>query len=197
MPDYPSTALARSQHTIRNVFQIIENSSVNLPINWTAPDGIRTASDVFVGYLLLDAWIANSDRHHENWAFIRLGEQNYLAPTYDHASSLGRNEKDEKRLARLTTKDAGFSVRAYVEKCKSCLYAEVGDRQPLKTYDAFRRAAQLCPEAACIWVERLAMVSATNTLELFQRIPSSRISSTAIDFARRILEINRQKLLEL
>ena len=144
---------------------------------------------------MLDAWIGNSDRHHENWGFIRIGQQDYLAPTYDCASSLGRNETDKKRQARLTTKDAGFSVQAYVAKCKSCLYAEVSDRTRLKTLDAFLEAEKFSSEAARIWLERLAMVSATNTIELFNRLPAERISPLAIEFAQKILEINQQRLL--
>lgn len=40
---------------------------------YSAPPGCRLppdldAYDVFVGYLLLDAWISNRDRHDENWA---------------------------------------------------------------------------------------------------------------------------------
>lgn len=197
MPDYPSEANNPSQHTINNVFQVIGQASVNLPLGWTPLDGIRNTADVFIGYLMLDAWIGNSDRHHENWGFIRVGQQDYLAPTYDHASSLGRNEADEKRQARLTTTDAGFSVQAYVAKCKSCLYAEVSDRTPLKTLDAFLEAKKFSPEAARIWLERLAMVSATNTIELFSRLPDGRISSPAAKFAQKILEINQQRLLEL
>lgn len=30
------------------------------------------AFDQFCGYLLLDALVANRDRHEENWAFCRL-----------------------------------------------------------------------------------------------------------------------------
>ena len=30
------------------------------------PEASRTAGGAFIGYLLLDAWIANTDRHHEN-----------------------------------------------------------------------------------------------------------------------------------
>jgi hypothetical protein len=41
------------------------------------PDGITTAIDTFVGYLLLDAWIGNGDRHHENWRFIATVDPQY------------------------------------------------------------------------------------------------------------------------
>jgi hypothetical protein len=42
----------------------------------------------------------------------------------------------------------------------------------------------------------LEKISANHTLKLFERIPSDRISSTAIEFACKILEINQNKLLE-
>ena len=193
--DYPEDIKDLSQHTLDNIFRVLNNSSVNLPWNWTPLPGIETAIDTFIGYLLLDAWIGNSDRHHENWAFIDHQGKSYLAPTYDHASSLGRNESDERRKRRLTTKDKGFSVEAYASKCSSCLYANVGDKKPFKTLDAFLSAAKLYPTAANIWLDRLAKISIKNTLELFDRIPNILISVTAIEFAQKILEINRDKLL--
>ncbi|MEH1906826.1 HipA-like protein [Nostoc sp.] len=194
--NYPQDYKDLSQHTIDNVFNAIGDALVNLPINWKPPEGISHPTETFVGYLLLDAWIGNSDRHHENWAFISLEEKIYLAPTYDHASCLGRNESDSKRKSRLITKDAGFSVQAYVEKCNSALYARVGDQKTLKTFNAFCEAQKRYPDAARIWLNNLARVSSNDTLELFERIPSNRISQTAIEFAQKILELNQSKLLD-
>ncbi|MDF5722486.1 MAG: HipA domain-containing protein [Rhizonema sp. PD37] len=118
-----------SQHTIENVFNAIKNSSVNLLMNWIAPEGVSNAEETFVGYLLLDALVGNSDRHHENWAFVSLSGQSYLAPTYDHASCLGRNETDEKRKQKLITKDKGYCVQAFVTKCRSALYAKDSEKK--------------------------------------------------------------------
>src|SRR5712691_13257238 len=42
------------------------SSTREVPIGWTPFAGVREAVDVFVGYLMFDAWIANTDRHHEN-----------------------------------------------------------------------------------------------------------------------------------
>jgi hypothetical protein len=194
--DYRADINNLSQHTLDNIFRVFVNYSVDLPIKWTPLAGIETAVDIFIGYLLLDAWIGNSDRHHENWAFIDLEGKSYLAPTYDHASSLGRNESDKRRKQRLKTRDTGFSVEAYANKCQSCLYTKVGDKQPLKTFEAFCEAAKLYPKAANIWLDSLAKISANNTLDLLERIPSERISLIAIEFAQKILEINQNKLLE-
>jgi len=181
--DYPQDSKDLSQHTIDNVLNAIKDGLVNLPINWKPLERISNATETFVGYLLLDAWIGNSDRHHENWAFISLEEKIYLAPTYDHASCLARNESDSKRKSRLITQDAGFTVQAYIEKCNSALYARVGDKKTLKTFNAFYEVQQRYPNAAGVWLNNLARVSSNDTLELFERIPSNRISQTAIEFA--------------
>jgi hypothetical protein len=168
--NYPEDIKDISQHTLNNIFCVFTTSSVDLPRDWQPLEGIETGIDTFIGYLLLDAWIGNSDRHHENWAFIDLEGKSYLAPTYDHASSLGRNESDERRERRLKTTDVGFSVEAYTKNCKSCLYAKVGDKKPLKTFEAFCEAAKLYPKAANIRLDSLAKISANNILELFERI---------------------------
>ncbi len=39
-----------------------------------------------------------------------LGEKSGLAPSYDHAASLGQNETDEARRERLATRDRGRHI---------------------------------------------------------------------------------------
>jgi hypothetical protein len=192
--EYPQNKKDPSQHTVVQVFDALKN--LDLPPDWTPPDGIKTSEDLFLGYLLLDAWIGNTDRHHENWGVIRLRELTYLAPTYDHASSLGRSLTDQERQKRLNTPDPGYSVQAYVEKGQSCLYNEVTDKKPLKLYDAFCQAAKLYPDAAHVWLDMLATISADDTLTLLQKIPEDRISPVGIEFDQKILEINQNRLLE-
>ena len=184
-----------SQHTIGAVLEAIGNESINLPLGWTAPSRIEAAVDVFVGYLLLDAWIGNGDRHHENWGIISkkivsaATETIYLAPTYDHASSLGRELSDEKRQQR--------SVEAYANNCSSAFYRSFADNKPLKTFDVFIYVADIYPKAANAWLERLSTISKANTLEICDRIPTHRISPVAINFAQKILEYNQCRLLKL
>ncbi len=191
VPDYPKTKSFKvSEHTLKNIFTALTNTNVNLPFDWTPPNGINTAVETFVGYLLLDAWIGNSDRHHENWAFIRCHNKIYLAPTYDHASSMGREMLDCKRLLKLNNE----TVQKYAEKCTSAIYDSVEDKKPLKTFDVFCKAQQRYPGAANLWLEKLSRVSRDDISELFKRIPSERISSTAIDFAQKILEFNQSRL---
>jgi hypothetical protein len=183
-----------SQHTLDIVLQIMTTSIIQMPLNWMPPDGITAAIDTFVGYLLLDAWIGNGDRHHENWGLVTTIEQSiHLAPTYDHASSLGRELLDEKRQERLSNN----SVTHYIDRSRSAFYAQSGDKKALLTIDVFFQSAQRYPNAAMIWLNRLDNIPSTYVRELLMRIPSTRISTVALEFAYQILDINRSKLLRL
>ncbi len=193
VPGYPQNSRDLSQHTIHNICRALESGSVNSPIHWVLPAGINLAIEVFVGYLLLDAWIGNTDRHHENWAYIILGNKMHLAPSYDHASSLGREMSDGKREEKLKNK----SVVGYAQKCKSLIYPSNGGQKPVRTFDAFYQVQQLYPKAAGLWLEKLARVSSNDTSMLFGRIPSHRISPIAIEFAQTILEFNHKRLVQL
>jgi len=197
IPGYLRDTKSPSQHTIDSVLNAIANNSINLPVNWNSQQGISKAVETFVGYLLLDAWIGNTDRHHENWGFVNLANKTYLAPTYDHASCLGRELLHKEREQRLNTRDSGFSVEAYAKKSLSAFYAQVGNKKRLKTFDAFKLAAGCYPIAASFWLDSLAKISPTSTLELFERIPQERISASGIKFAQKILEFNRSRLIKL
>ena len=81
----------------------------------------------FAGYLVLDALIGNTDRHHENWALLvrksKTGASHRLAPSFDHASSLGREMQDQRRL--LVLKDNRLD--AYIQKGLGAIYlSELG-----------------------------------------------------------------------
>ncbi|HZG42418.1 MAG TPA: hypothetical protein VEY93_05610 [Longimicrobium sp.] len=204
---YPAPEAApryrNSGHTLSLVMRTIERSGAEPPIEAALPAGVQTAGDVFVGYLLLDALIGNTDRHHENWAVVeRYGLEAefvvsslYLSPTYDHASSLGRNEPDARREERLRTTDKGNSVEAYADRCASALYLDVNERKPLRTFDAFRHASALRPEAAEAWLARLRAVDETVLVDLLAHVPQERCSAVAKEFATRMVLHNRARLL--
>jgi hypothetical protein len=111
------------------------------------------AHDLFIGYLLFDALVGNTDRHHENWGVMVVrGEAGmptfHLAPTFDHASSLGRELSDDARRQRLASRDKRASVEAYAHRARSAFYGsgptgrtmtsrEVVESRRLRTEDAY------------------------------------------------------------
>ena len=77
----------------------------------------------FAGYLTLDALIGNMDRHHENWGVHEVRLRNnrsriFIAPFFDHASSLGRELQDRRREMLLSENRIG----AYVERGRARIY---------------------------------------------------------------------------
>lgn len=197
---YPKQERKTQKHSVENIFTTFEPLKVQLPRE-SVPAKIVTAQQVFLGYLMLDAWIGNTDRHHENWALIRCVENGVLtdrlAPTHDHASSLGAILRDEERHERLTTKDGNRKVEMYATKGRSAIFGNENDKKPLPLIEAFQAASQHNPDASKIWLEKLENVTIEEVREIFDRVPDERISDIAKEFALRLLEINRRRLLEL
>jgi hypothetical protein len=196
--EYPARQFFRvGQHTLSSVLAIMEDEFIRVPIGWGMWPSGMLAIDVFVGYLMLDAWVANQDRHHENWALVIREPAIYLAPTYDHASSLGSNETDQNRKDRLTTRDRGRSIERYVERARSAFFLSPSNPKPLSTVDAFHYAGKVRPAAARGWLESLAKLSWRDVQMIFEQIPRGLISDVAIEFALTMLALNRQRLLTL
>ena len=188
----------QNKHILRIVLALISREAKELPIGWESLDGINAALDVFIGYLMLDAWIANQDRHHENWGLVVVPENRvHLAPTFDHASSLGRNLSDNKREERLNTKDIGWSMDRFVQRARSALYSTPNDTIPLLTLEAFSEAAVGRPDAARFWLGKLEEISLSDTRSIIDRVPKEEMSDIAKEFTQRIIELNKQRLLSI
>ena len=90
----------------------------------------RSSEIDMAGYVFLDALIGNVDRHHQNWGclFQMLPEGTSLltiAPSFDHASSLGRELLPEEAERRI----AGKRVADYVEKGRGGIYRAATDKR--------------------------------------------------------------------
>lgn len=87
----------RPGHTLANIKSALQG--MKPPEGFQGPEGC-TGFDIFVGFTILDALVANRDRHEQNWAVLRprlTDQPERLAPSFDHGGSLGYNLRDEKR----------------------------------------------------------------------------------------------------
>lgn len=185
------------QHRVRTVMAVTSGFAVKMPLGWDSPEAIQNAADVFVGYLLLDTLVSNQDRHHENWGLIVSPKTGVsFAPTFDHASSLGRNETDQGRIERLKTRDKGRSVEAYVARAKSAFFWTAASTNPLTTLEAFREAVKISPEAGRYWVWRLNQVPIEAFQRILEQVPDSEITELARQFALKIIETNANRIIE-
>ncbi len=200
--NYPKRKTYRtSEHTVENIQQAVRLMDLALPSTFVNSAAIQSSIDVFCGYLLLDALIGNTDRHHENWGILKLEttqdrpEQNQLAPSYDHASSLGRELQDAARERRLDARDPQSSVEAYAHKARSAVYEHVSATRPLSPLDAFVTWARECPSAQMYWLSKLRAVSEVALQMIIEQVPPSMMSLSARRFAIQLLVYNRAQLL--
>jgi len=203
-PKYPSESAPRHyaepSHTIEAVFAALGRIWCGVPLDWRTRETPRPGDgeDVFAGYVILDTLIGNTDRHHQNWAVLRESSRIWrIAPTFDHASSLGRELNDEVRMNRMSTKDRGFTPEVYADRAVSGFFDPENRVRPLRTIDVARRLMDSRPRIAELWIDRLSGIGRENFAELLDGLPLSICSGAAREFALRILMHNRTRLVAL
>lgn len=169
----------RVGHNLPNIQRVLADA--------LGPPGTRceqwAAFDVFVGYLVFDAWIANTDRHAINWGVLTrdTDASKALAASFDHGSALASGAKDE----HLKTTD----VQRYAERGFAHRF-EDGRRLPL--VDLALEAEALGSPNARAWRERLANVSDPPVGEILGRL--SAMSEPRYTFLSSLLTINQRRL---
>ncbi len=194
---YEEDQWKQRNYTLWRVLSCLDNDLYRVPLGFMPTASMQNPLGVFVGYLLFDAWIANQDRHHENWGFVLMKDGSiHLAPSYDHASSMGRVVDDVKKMERLNTKNSEYHISSYAQKAMTKFYRTPNDAKPMTTIEVFREAAGRNRAAAQEWVERLARVSDDATLHILKRVPRAMLSEVGVDFAHELLRLNRIRLLK-
>ena len=186
-PDRPR--YKRPGHSLANIKTALDG--VAAPPGFTGPPKL-TGFDVFAGYLILDALVANQDRHEQNWAVLRpqlQGEPDRLAPSYDHGTSLGHNLTDTERESRLRDPE---SLAAWVRKGVAHRFEHLG--RPPSLVDHAAVAIHMCsPEAAQWWRGRLADLDLSGlNATLGEGVPG--MSDLAATFTSKLLDLNLRRL---
>lgn len=161
----------RTGHNLRSIGQILDGLE--------GPAGSDlNASEVFAGYLVLDAWIGNTDRHPDNWALTVHGSSMRLAASFDHGSALAAGRGDE-FLGR--TDPCEFARGAMAKKF---------DRgKNVSLVDIAHEALDLWGGP---WIERLSAIRAGDERRIVDRAPG--LSDLRRMFVGRMLEENRRRL---
>ena len=190
VPGFIPRSKARTGHNLPNIRAVL--GDLTTPPSWAGPDGPDAAFGVFCGYLLLDALIANTDRHEENWAVIR-GKNAVvsLCASYDHATSLGFNLSDERR-DQLATDPA--KLDAWLERGTARKF-EGGRHLSLVSHAV--QAIDLAPSWARSWWSRAVADLDLNSLSvLIDTTAPTSMSAQARSFAMQLVEANRRRLLD-
>ncbi|WP_146223282.1 hypothetical protein [Nocardiopsis sp. L17-MgMaSL7] len=183
--------IRRPGHSLTNIRTALQ--VVDAPAEFKGGPREGRAFDVFVGYTLLDALIANRDRHDENWAVLepQLGSlPQVLAPTYDHGSSLGYNLPG-------TTRDRCLSdvvaLERWATKGTAHRYEHVPPPKTLVGH-AVEALHMGSPDTAKWWVEQVMSLDLSEILEPLERGCIPEMSAASVKFATALLKLNLRRL---
>ncbi len=187
----PKKKFHQSSHTLTNIWQVMDNE-------FRETGASEMAKRRLAEYLVLDAVIGNTDRHHENWGILRpdregSGENMSVAPSFDHASSLGRELEDTKRDWKL----AETGIGAYVEKGRGGIYWSEDDHRGPSPLELVRQATGEYPELFRPALRKLENLDEKYLDDSVNRVPGVWMSLSAKKFAIALMCYSLEQLQKL
>lgn len=176
--------LGRYPYNFNEETKFIIDEKIGTPSNYKMPEKINDGADLWTGYIIFDALIANKDRHGKNWEIIsdKQGNKN-LAPLFDSGMSLGmtlggrlEKEADLTPEKHMTTETSYFGEyhRELVEK-----------------------VIKLRPVASAVWLNKVSRITPTKIEKIIDSLPHSHINDAERKFAKELVKYNRRDYLEL
>ena len=183
----------QADHTIDNIVSVLEQ------LFDTGKPRLHAALRM-IGYLVFDALVGNTDRHHQNWGVMltmqdkkMMPHHMELAPTFDHASSLGRELTDEARARHLREK----SIERYSLKGRGGIFENAAATRGMSPMALAQTLAMRYPDFFKPWQTRIGGLDENSLHDLVARIPPDRISPSGKSFALALLSTNKHLLLSI
>lgn len=174
--DRPSNRVGHNLGNIRRALEGCTGPPSSACHDWTA-------MEVFAGYLVFDAWIANTDRHAINWGVLTRAKdgRRALAATFDHGSALASGVQDP-RLESLDVET--FAVRGCAGRFQD------GKNTPLVdlALEAVRSTGGRAPE----WLDRLEHLTSGRLRQVIDDVPE--MSEVRRTFVHTLLCTNLRRL---
>jgi hypothetical protein len=190
--DYDPEDPERRGHNVVNIRLALQRFAA--PSDSNTPEGFA-AFDVFTGYLIFDALIANRDRHDRNWAVLLRPPgkpgRDALCGSFDHASSLGFNLSDEERQRRMTD----GTVPNWAHRGVARQFEHQRGQRNQTLVDLARSASELCgPDVRKYWLQAVLSVQSDVVGSILARAPG--LSDVTRSFTREVIMINRDRLFD-
>lgn len=158
-----------------------------------AIEAYRGSQLQFASYVVLDGLIGNTDRHHENWGWVIDSAYPYmpeLAPSFDHASSLGRELTDQRRERFLKEGRLGN----YSERANGGIRWSEEDKNGPAPLKLVRMALVEYPDFFRPILEKLSSLNEANILKIINRVPDNWMTHLQRTFAVELMRYNLEQM---
>ncbi|MCC5805370.1 MAG: HipA domain-containing protein [Opitutales bacterium] len=186
----------QNDHTIGRIFDAIDSIFV-------ASNAAKKAADQMGAYLVLDALICNVDRHHENWGILRKstpdGMRGRLAPSYDHASSLGRELRDSGSKNNRERYLHELGVAKYIERGRCPIFVDGTGNHGPSPFRLVQRCLEIDRFAPHFrhGLAKLSNLNPAHFAAIIDRVPHDWMSPLAREFTLSLLIESLQQLNDL
>ncbi len=188
----------RFGHREHNVKNIVFALSHLMSIDSSNPMPLwKEVLEHLASYALLDGLIANMDRHHENWMMFNVimhgdSDRQYdVSPSFDHASSLGRELTDDRRRRIL----ASNGVLDYLRRGRGGVFVNSRHQRAPSPLRLAQLLSRWQPGFTSRTLDRIADLSDNDIRTAIDKVPPYFMSDLAKEFAYEVIIASRTELL--
>ena len=190
----PRKKFHQSDHTLDNIATAIRRMFPDKPHQ----DSVLTE---LASYFVLDALVGNTDRHHENWGIVMQAARKetavemtmQVAPSFDHASSLGRELLDDAR----STMVAEDRIAVYVRRGRGAIFQDTADRRGLNPISLVELGMRSFPHYFLPPLQRLKTVPLEALQGAVSDVPLVRMTEPSKTFVKALIAYTYQALTQL
>lgn len=182
----------QNDHNIKNILLAISKLASDSQLDFDA------AASTLVEYVIFDGLIGNTDRHHENWMILRSPDtaQFQISPSYDHASSLGRELQDSRRQQILREgRIPSYVLGGRGKRGRGKVYVRGKSDLPPSPLRLAQLICRWQPGLARSCLERVSNTPNDCFRDVVERVPPHVMSVTAKEFAYQLLITSKSVLL--
>ena len=190
------TRFGQRDHNVGNIVRAVKGlfRDPSFPASGRVDDILQALAS----YAMLDGLIGNTDRHHENWMLqillVRASAIAWMsaAPSYDHASSLGRELQNERRT-RILNSDGIFR---YLRRGSGGVYGYDQQTRAPSPLQTAKYISQQWPDYTQPTLQRIGELPDSEFRTVIDRVPIEFMSDIAKEFAYQIIVTSKAELLK-
>lgn len=148
----------------------------------------------FIGIMVFDALIGETDRHEENWGLLKENNTYTLSPIYDCGCNLLREYKEPDKLNEFENGKKDFE--SYIKKSKTYIYKEENQSQ-FKHFELIEYLYKNYKQNTQAHIVNLKKLSDKEINKIISKLPNGIINEKHAEYISKYIKIRRDILLKM
>ena len=167
-------------YTIPNIKRFLDTYSEN-------------AFNDFIGIMVFDALIGETDRHEENWGLLKIDNMYELSPIYDSGCNLLRECKDLNILNKKIGSEDKFT--SYINKSLTYIYNE--NEKQFTHFELIKYLYELYPSIVTEHINKLYNLTDKKIYNIINKLPYGIIEKIHCEYIYKYIIRRKNILLEI